>query len=267
LSVLFLAVLLPTILRQVNKITRTMAGAEGRLAAINVDTDRIEGKLSSPLGFKTDNLRISPALEYQNDGELKKFVDQTIVDKISWDYLALDGTNLEPDEVQTAVLKLDQVMGLRSIFGQSKKMVTNIPAKSEAFVAAMASELINTGMDGKVTADQQNGDTVKKIQDLVKRLGDQQLALTGEGTWVFAVAARSANTYRVILVNYDPKGLHSEVVPVNFINLEQDSFEFRKTWLGFNNTTKEEISTSSGIIQRRISMLPNTVAFLELEAK
>ena len=40
-AVVFLAVVMPTILRQVNKITRVMAGAEGRLASINIETDKI----------------------------------------------------------------------------------------------------------------------------------------------------------------------------------------------------------------------------------
>jgi len=214
-AVVFLAVVMPTILKQVNKITRTMAGAEGRLASINIETDRIFGKIVRP---------------FVNNGE------------------ALDEKAIEPDQIRYLFMKL----------GQNKTLLIP-PNKSESYLAAIGCELINTGMTGKIS-----GNT--EIIKMFDRLGSQRLQFSGTGSWIFATATKKENTYQVILANYDPRGLHSEVVPVNFLNLEQGKFEFRKTFWG-SETTTEKIATDAGLIQRMIPMIPNSVVFLELEAK
>lgn len=97
-------------------------------------------------------------------------------------------------------------------------------------------------------------------------LGDQRLAITGEGTWVRAIGAKKSEAYQVILTNYDPKGAHSEVVPVTFINLKEREFTLRRTALG-GNTISEEVATSEAILQEQVPLTPNSVVMLELEPK
>lgn len=214
-SVVFLAVLLPGILRQVNKVTRTMAGAEGRLAAINVETDRILGKVMGP------------------------FVKEGIT---------LEEKEIIPEGIKYLAIK----------YGPGK--IVLLPKEmSTAYLAAMGSELLNVGFLGKTEVQ-------NEVTRLFTNLGAQRLQITGEGSWVFATAAKKKNTYQVIMANYDPKNSHSEVVPVNFINLETGKFEFRKTFLGSVMTT-ENFSTDAGTVQKMIPMQANSVVFLELEAK
>ncbi len=240
-AVVFLAIVMPTILRQVNKVTRAMAGAEGRLASINIETDRILGRYDKPFITQTGEMLISPTWDFRTNTD----VDTSQ----KWDYVAVSGQNLEPEELKYLALK----------FGSAKKMVMVQP-KSETYLVAMGAEMMNTGLFGKI-------DKETPASKLFDKLGAQRLPVTGEGTWVYATAAKNANTYQVVIANYDPKGRHSEIVPVNFMNLETDDFEFRKNFLGSTIVSKEKISTGAGIIQKRIPMPANSVVFLELEAK
>ncbi len=98
---------------------------------------------------------------------------------------------------------------------------------------------------------------------LLSQLGDNRLGLTGEGTWVRAIAAENDDTYQVIVVNYDPKGAHSEIVPVSFINLTPGDFTLKQSILGAKSFT-EQISTTSAILQKEVPLTPNTAVLLEL---
>ena len=56
--------------------------------------------------------------------------------------------------------------------------------------------------------------------DWIKPLGTTRIKLSGEGSWVKAVAALTdAGSLQVYLVNYDPAGNHFETVPVTIKNL------------------------------------------------
>lgn len=101
---------------------------------------------------------------------------------------------------------------------------------------------------------------------MLNKLGDQRLAISGEGSWVQAIGAKNGNVYQVLLTNYDPKGAHSEVVPVTFMNLSTNQFTLRKTFL-VGGTSTETVATTSAILQREIPMTPNSVVLVELEPK
>ncbi len=98
---------------------------------------------------------------------------------------------------------------------------------------------------------------------MLNKLGNLRLGLTGEGTWVRAIASQQDNTYQVLVINYDPKGTHSEVVPVSFINLTPGSFTLKQTIMGAG-TISEQIATSAAILQHQVPMTPNSAVLLEL---
>ncbi len=98
---------------------------------------------------------------------------------------------------------------------------------------------------------------------LLSRLGDQRLAVTGDGTWVRAFGAKKGDAYQVLVVNYNPKGRHSEVVPVTFVNLVDQNFLLRQITMG-GGTTQSEVATDEAILQRQISLTPNSAVLLEL---
>ena len=100
----------------------------------------------------------------------------------------------------------------------------------------------------------------------LSRLGENRLSVTGEGSWVKAIGAKNGSKYQVLLVNYDPKQTHSEVVPVSFLGLNDKLFNLTVEMVGGIKRTVE-VATTEAILQTSVPMSPNSVAIVELEAK
>lgn len=101
---------------------------------------------------------------------------------------------------------------------------------------------------------------------MLSQLGDQRLAVTGEGTWIRAIGARKGKVDQVLLVNYDSKEAHNELVPVTFMNLSDRTFVLKETTLD-GKTITEEVATDEAILQKEVPMTPNSVVLVELEPK
>lgn len=113
----------------------------------------------------------------------------------------------------------------------------------------------NWGIIGKPRYDAMN---------YLTKLGDYRLPVSGEGTWVKAIAAKDGDKYQVVLVNYDAKNVHSEVVPVTFVNLNNVKYKLSVEMLGGTKQIKD-VATSEAIWQTSIPLSANSVAFLEME--
>jgi hypothetical protein len=98
---------------------------------------------------------------------------------------------------------------------------------------------------------------------LLNMLGPNRLSVTGEGTWVTAIAAQNAQTYQVLVSNYDSNSSHSEIVPVTFLNLSPGQFILKQTTLE-GQTTQEQVATDESILQKSLSLTPNSAVLLEL---
>jgi hypothetical protein len=102
-----------------------------------------------------------------------------------------------------------------------------------------------------------------KAMEFLERLGSFRLPITGEGTWVKAIAGKDKNTYSVVVVNYDEKDNHIESVPVTFTGLLPGKYKFQSQTL--SEELKEiEIATSAAIWQTTIYLPKNQVVYLEL---
>lgn len=97
---------------------------------------------------------------------------------------------------------------------------------------------------------------------LLGNLGPERLSVTGEGSWVRAIATKNNDQLQVLLANYDPEGKHSEVVPVNLVNMTGQNYTIRTTVLGVG--TVSETASNSGLVQKMVSMPANSVVLLEL---
>ena len=89
------------------------------------------------------------------------------------------------------------------------------------------------------------------------------MSLSGEGTWVTGFASIRDNTLRVMLVNFDPNGSHSETVPVTFGSLDPGSYKFRQRYFSGQDTTITE-TVSGDILTKKINMPASTIIILEL---
>ncbi|HCC84161.1 MAG TPA: hypothetical protein DEP87_00530 [Candidatus Pacebacteria bacterium] len=100
---------------------------------------------------------------------------------------------------------------------------------------------------------------------LLDRLSDQRLQLTGEGSWIKALAAKNTttNTTEVVIANYDPKGGHNENVPLTFENIVPGSYIVKKEFLsGLRN--QQKVATTSSVLQVQIPITSNDVVWVEL---
>jgi hypothetical protein len=99
---------------------------------------------------------------------------------------------------------------------------------------------------------------------LLNVLGPRRLLVRGEGTYVKALASRDAQKTSLILVNYDPRGINNEIVPVVFSGLVPDaSYTVRQ-----RNLKEEESvvlpASSTGTLSRLVTMGPNAIVAVEL---
>ena len=97
---------------------------------------------------------------------------------------------------------------------------------------------------------------------LNRLLGDK-MTIAGEGSWVKALGRERGGVFRTLVVNYDPNGRHSEVVPITFINLKNGNFTLRRTEYG-GATREENVATTSASWATSEVLRPNSALLLEL---
>lgn len=185
------------------------------------------------------------------------------------------------DKYTEDVVKVDQLIQGHPYFSNVEKTITELGPDSEkggsndtnlgaAHLVAVARELmgkIKYGFTFSISgAWGILGKPREGAMQLLGKLGEQRLSVTGEGTWVRAIGGQKDFTYQVLLVNYDPKASHSEVVPVSFINLVPGTFILKQTILG-GGTVQNEEATTEAVLQRSVPMTPNSVVLLELTPK
>lgn len=101
------------------------------------------------------------------------------------------------------------------------------------------------------------------IYSFIDAMAGQRISLTGEGTWVTGFASTRDNVIRVLLVNFDTRGTHTENVPVTFGNLTPGTYKLRQRFfLGNDATFTETVSEQS--LTKKIFMPASSILMLEL---
>lgn len=237
--------------------------ARGASAARNVKSFKLGGPATTGL-YKNwveeffpyiveNNLRLDFFSWHRYDGEAAQYA-QDVEDVDRW---------IEGHPKFATVEKIITELGPRSEVGGANDSRTGA-----AHLVAVMRELMYRVKYGFTFAVRGSWGIVGKPRyqalKLLTSLGNQRLAVTGEGTWVRAIGAQTDTGYQVLLTNYDAKGNHSEVVPVTFMNLKEREFELRTTFLGGNSTT-ERVATGEAMLQKEVPMTPNSVVLLELD--
>lgn len=198
------------------------------------------------------------------------------LDFFSWHRYDLD-LQKYADDVKSTEAWIDRY----PFFIQTERIVSEIGPNSEmgrendtkvgaAHLVAVAREFMPKVKYGFNFAITGNWGIINKPRyeaiSYLSKLGDYRLPVSGEGTWVRAIAAKSGEKYQAVLVNYDAKNVHNEVVPVTFLNLKNTNYRFSIEMLGGAKQTSS-VATSGAIWQTSIPMPPNSVAFLEMESE
>lgn len=89
------------------------------------------------------------------------------------------------------------------------------------------------------------------------------IEVTGNGSWVKSFAKRSDNTIKILIVNYDQYGKHSEAVPLRVINLPSNNFNLKR--IDFNGSiSQEKVEVVDNTWETTLFFDPNTATILEL---
>lgn len=198
------------------------------------------------------------------------------LDFFSWHRYDLDVEKYAKDVEDTEVW-----MEKYPYFVQTEKIVSEMGPSSEAggennnnvgaaHLVAVARELMPKVKYGFNFAVSGNWGIIGKPRyealTLLSKMGGSRLPVGGEGTWVKAIGATDGQKFQVLLVNYDPKGTHNEVVPVTFVNLKDVKYNLTVQMLGDMKYTNE-VATSEAMWQTRVPMAANSVALVEMEPK
>jgi hypothetical protein len=94
----------------------------------------------------------------------------------------------------------------------------------------------------------------------------QNVLTTGNGSWVKAFAKKDGNIYKVLVVNFDPTGKHTEAVPISINNLPFDNFNVKRVnFLG--GTTNTPVLEKSNSWNAIFEFAPNSASIFEIIPK
>jgi hypothetical protein len=100
------------------------------------------------------------------------------------------------------------------------------------------------------------------IEFLNKMVG-KKLNIAGRGSSVKAFGKEDDGVYRLLIVNYDPSGKHTEEVPIKFINMEEGSYVYRR--IDYQGAELEkEILVEENVWKTSEYFIPNSAAIIEI---
>lgn len=93
-----------------------------------------------------------------------------------------------------------------------------------------------------------------KAWQMLSKMNGTKLARIGDGTYVTSMATRdTAGAIRILVVNYDKAGKHSEVFPLNLIGLLDGSYSVREEYLS-GRVLNTEATVVAGAMRREITL-------------
>lgn len=99
----------------------------------------------------------------------------------------------------------------------------------------------------------------------LNELAPYRLSVAGEGSWVKSIASVDDNgNLKILVLNYDGKGTHTEAVPMTFENLPKGTFKFTRTdFLG--STRSIDVATSAATWKTSELFSPNSAAIFTVQ--
>jgi len=93
------------------------------------------------------------------------------------------------------------------------------------------------------------------------------LQITGQGSWVKAIAARNpAGNTEFIMANTDKHNAHNESIPITFEKIDPGSYALNLEFLDGRKQSLN-LATTSAVLTTVVPMQPNTVVYGELIKK
>ncbi len=102
------------------------------------------------------------------------------------------------------------------------------------------------------------------VYNFIDTMAGTRLALTGEGSWVTGFATTKDDVIRVLLVNFDANGSHTENVPIAITNLDDGNYTYRERFLFGRDVNFSESVTGTKLEKQRL-MPAQSVAIVEVK--
>jgi hypothetical protein len=106
---------------------------------------------------------------------------------------------------------------------------------------------------------------------MLRFLGDQRLSLSGNGTWVKAIASKnqidldnSANKISVVVANYDHRNSVTETFPVTFTQITPGRYRIYQEFLD-GRKQEYSVATTGALLKHTLTLPHNSVVRLEFE--
>lgn len=87
--------------------------------------------------------------------------------------------------------------------------------------------------------------------------------VVGQGSWIKAFARQDGQTLKLFVVNYDPYGNHSELVPIRIDKLKNGNYTEKRINYGGAVTTKT-VSVTGSVLDLSEAFTANTAAIFEI---
>ncbi len=104
----------------------------------------------------------------------------------------------------------------------------------------------------------------RAVQFLNNLIGGSSLQLDGQGSWVKAIAKRTDQNIKVLVVNYDNYGKHSEAVPIKIINLPTNTFTLKRNDFITGNVTTIPVTVTNNTWETIVYFEPNSATIFDL---
>lgn len=105
------------------------------------------------------------------------------------------------------------------------------------------------------------------VYSLLDRMAGNRVLLTGEGTWVMGVASKQGDTIRIMLINFDAFGSHTETVPITITNLPNGTYGYSQQYLQGNTPGEAQKLTETvadQALKKQIFMSAQSIVLLEI---
>ncbi len=93
-----------------------------------------------------------------------------------------------------------------------------------------------------------------------------KINVSGEGSWIKSFGKKSGDLVKLLVVNYDINGTHTEAVPIKFMNLKFNNFTFKRTDFG-GGEREVEVATDSSEWSTVEFFKPNTASIFQIIPK
>jgi len=230
------------------------------------------------------------------DGFYKKLDSQVRIDFFSWHRYSADIEDFVSDAEKARELIAPQITRAQDLYisewGVNPERSSSYDGRwAAAHYLAVNRALVGTAVDMALAFEVQDGPHAEtqfhggwgmlthpkfgsvaakpryQAWKLLSRMSGTRLAVSGEGDYVTAMAARdSERAIRVLAVNYDERGQHQEVFPLTLSGLGNTTYTVTEEYLS-GRTVKNDILVDGGNLRREIALSPSDAVVVTVVRK